>query len=38
MAKVNLDLTVSLDGFAKDLDGDVSILYPDLDLYTKLNQ
>ena len=31
MAKVILGLTISLDGFAEDINGSVSKLYPDLD-------
>jgi hypothetical protein len=31
MGKVILGVTVSLDGFAEDLNGSVGALYPDLD-------
>ncbi len=31
MGKVILGLTISLDGFAEDINGSVGALYPDLD-------
>jgi len=31
MAKVILGVTISLDGFAEDINGSVGALYPDLD-------
>ena len=35
MAKVILGVTISLDGFAEDINGSVGALYPDLDLLRK---
>jgi hypothetical protein len=33
MANVILGVTISLDGFAEDLNGSVGALYPDLEIY-----